>query len=305
MRMPSGLDARRALWVGVAFLALIALAALNYVVADVHVGALATIPILAIAALAGRRVAIPVAAVTAVALAISNHAMMLNTPGLRVGIVVDALSLALAYIVSVELVERMKTVVREKSAVENDLVAVRVKAERDPLTGLPNRAVFMNRLQFLAGHSATRFAVLFGDLDGFKEVNDVYGHDTGDRILQLAGQRIAHALRANDFVGRIGGDEFAVLLYGVHDQREVETIVHKIETSFRDPFHEGEQSISVGITLGASHFPDDSKSAETLMRIADERMYAHKPPRRGSRGEISLTLRRRRLTEARGRDQRP
>jgi diguanylate cyclase (GGDEF)-like protein len=295
MRMPSGPGARRALWVGAAFSVLIVLGAVDFFVADVDVGVLAIVPLFAIAGFAGRRAAIPAAIVSAIVFAAFHDRMLVNSPGYRAGIFVDALVLAVTYIVTIELVEHVNLVVREKSAVEDSLREVQIKAERDPLTGLPNRAVFMNRLQFLTGHSTTKFAVLFADLDRFKECNDTYGHEVGDRILLLAGHRVSHALRANDFVARIGGDEFAVLLYGIHDRHEVDTIVRKIEHSFVYPFVEADENVSVGITLGASYFPEDSKNAEALMRIADERMYARKPVRRSVTGVIG-PRRLRRLT---------
>jgi diguanylate cyclase (GGDEF)-like protein len=297
MPLPSGTSARRALWVGAAYVGLLLLGEVDFKVADVHIGALAVLPLLIIAAFIGRRFAIPTAVLAAIVFSIFDHRAFSDGRVLRVSIPLDAVTLALSYIVIIELVERMNAIAQQKNAVESDLRAAQLKAERDPLTGLPNRAVFLNRLHFLTGHTTARFAVLFGDLDRFKDVNDSHGHEVGDRILQLAGQRIAHALRANDFVCRIGGDEFAVLLYGVHDEREVETIVKKIESSFSDPFVDAEQTISIGITLGASHFPEDSKHAETLLRIADERMYARKPGRRQTSGIIPATPKKQRLPQ--------
>lgn len=304
MPMPPRSTAGRAFWVGAAYAALISLAAIDYAVVDIHVGAVAIVALLVIAAFAGRYVAIGTAIVCAVAFGAFGHDGLPAAASNRTGIVIDALVLGLSYVAVIELCERMKKALAEKIAVEDDLRAARTRAERDSLTGLPNRGVFMNRLQFLAGHSTTNFAVLFGDLDRFKEVNDTHGHTVGDRILHLAGQRISHALRANDFVGRIGGDEFAVLLYGIHERAEADAIVAKIEASFLAPFVEADTLVSIGITLGASYFPDDAKSAEALLKLADERMYARKPGRRSSTGVIPSALRRR-LTEAKRGDQGP
>lgn len=297
MPMPSGSIVGRVLWLVAACAALIALATIDYYVAAIHVGALAVIPLFFIAMQTGRYPALVAAAITAIVFAFFNQNTVANAGGLRAGVAVDAIMLGLSYLVIIELVLHVKRMVSERIAVEDDLRAAQMKAERDPLTGLPNRAVFMNRLQFLAGHSTTRFAVLFGDLDRFKEVNDAHGHALGDRVLHLAGQRISHALRANDFVGRIGGDEFAVLLYGIHDRTEADAIVKKIEASFSEPFVEADTAVSIGITLGVSHFPDDARNAEALLCIADDRMYARKPTRRVSTGVITPRARRRRLTQ--------
>lgn len=302
MPIPPRSTAGRALWVGAAYAALIALAAIDYAVVDIHVGALAVVALLVIASYAGRYVALATAIACAVAFGVFGHDGLASANN-RTGIVIDALVLGLSYVAIIELRERMKRTQAEKHAVEDDLRVARTRAERDSLTGLPNRAVFMNRLQFLAGHSTTRFAVLFGDLDRFKEVNDTHGHNVGDRILHLAGQRISHALRANDFVGRIGGDEFAVLLYGIHERAEADTIVKKIEAAFLAPFVEADTAVSIGITLGVSYFPDDAKTAEQLLKLADERMYARKPGRRSSTGVIPSV--RRRLIEAKRGDKGP
>ena len=304
MPTPSGPLVSRALWTGGAYAVLVAIAAIDYAVVNIHVGALAIIPLLVIATCIGRFTAVATAVASAIVFSVFGHdgaSGLVNAPSV---IVVDAIALGVPYVAIIEVCERMKRMLAEKGAVENDLRVARMRAERDPLTGLPNRAVFMNRLQFLAGHSTSRFSVLFGDLDRFKEVNDTHGHDVGDRILHLAGQRISHALRANDFVGRIGGDEFAVLLYGVRDRHEADAIVKKIEAGFTAPFVEADTSVSIGITLGVSHFPEDADTAEALLKIADERMYARKPIRRASTGVISTAVRRR-LTEAKRGDQGP
>jgi diguanylate cyclase (GGDEF)-like protein/PAS domain S-box-containing protein len=153
-------------------------------------------------------------------------------------------------------------------------------AFRDALTGLPNRAVFMDRLERLLRQSKRRvdfrFAVLFLDLDNFKYVNDTHGHIVGDHLLVAVARRLESCVRQEDTVARIGGDEFAVLLDTVQDTASVMLVVDRIREALRQPFAaEGRETgatASIGIALSASGY----ERAEDLLRDADEAMYRAK-----------------------------
>jgi diguanylate cyclase (GGDEF)-like protein/PAS domain S-box-containing protein len=156
---------------------------------------------------------------------------------------------------------------------------IRHRANHDPLTELPNRNLLTERLSQAikqAHRTGTRFAVLFLDLDHFKEVNDSLGHALGDRLLQDAAGRLNRCVRESDTVARQGGDEFVVLLLDIRELPDVATVAEKIVTTLALPFdlegHEAHVTASVGVTL----FPDDGEDVETLFRNADLAMYRAK-----------------------------
>jgi diguanylate cyclase (GGDEF)-like protein/PAS domain S-box-containing protein len=149
----------------------------------------------------------------------------------------------------------------------------------DSLTGLPNRALLLDRLQQLLALSERqnqRFAVLFADLDHFKEVNDSLGHQTGDELLCAIGQRLREGVRAQDTVARMGGDEFVLLLPGTEGAEALQ-LAQKLQHTLRQPLslpgmHDYRPHASVGVAL----YPDDAKTSEALLRHADMAMYAAK-----------------------------
>lgn len=153
------------------------------------------------------------------------------------------------------------------------------QATTDHLTGLPNRAMYLERLEHhiqLAKRSRLPFAVLFADLDHFKEVNDTQGHDVGDDLLRQIARRLRDALREQDMVARLGGDEFVALLPGT-DREQAERLARRLLTILRAPLalqnHQGyEPQASVGLAM----YPDDGETAEELMSKADQAMYAAK-----------------------------
>ena len=159
---------------------------------------------------------------------------------------------------------------------------LRELAHFDKLTGLPNRALFLDRLQQAATRSKrerTRFALLFVDLDGFKAVNDGYGHDTGDALLQIVAQRLNECVRESDTVARMGGDEFTIILLNMLDARNASPIAEKIISSLSQPVVIGEHECHIGASIGISVFPDDGDDVATVLSHADGAMYEVK--RRG------------------------
>jgi diguanylate cyclase (GGDEF)-like protein/hemerythrin-like metal-binding protein/PAS domain S-box-containing protein len=149
----------------------------------------------------------------------------------------------------------------------------------DPLTELPNRALFFDRLRQTlvdARRHGTSFAVLVGDLDGFKQVNDRYGHETGDALLQAAAKRLRAALREGDTVARTGGDEFAALLPRASNQEEAAIVAKRIVGSLDTPIVVAGQQCVVGFSAGLALYPADGKDIDTLLAHADSAMYAAK-----------------------------
>jgi len=161
---------------------------------------------------------------------------------------------------------------------------IRRLAHYDVLTGLPNRALVTERLRDAvhraverrgAGHEAM-LAVLFVDLDHFKDVNDALGHPVGDQLLQRVAQRLGHALRAQDTLGRLGGDEFLVLLEGLSRPEDAAAVARKIRRALAEPQVVEGQEIFIGASIGIALFPTDGRTPETLIQNADTAMYQAK-----------------------------
>jgi diguanylate cyclase (GGDEF)-like protein/PAS domain S-box-containing protein len=152
-------------------------------------------------------------------------------------------------------------------------------ANLDELTGLPNRRLFRDRLEAemrKVQRSGNQLALLFIDLDGFKQVNDLHGHDAGDMLLMEAGNRIQGCVRETDVVARLGGDEFTVVLTGLDSLDHVEFVCQKILTSLASPFFLGNEAGYVSGSIGVAVSPIDAATADELMRKADQAMYAAK-----------------------------
>jgi diguanylate cyclase (GGDEF)-like protein len=153
-------------------------------------------------------------------------------------------------------------------------------AFQDPLTELPNRSVFMDRLGRVLTHSRRhvgyRFAVLFLDLDNFKHINDTHGHLAGDRLLQAVARRIEGCVRQEDTVARLGGDEFAVLLDTILDTSSVMLVVERIQAALHEPFTA--ENVVAGITasIGIAMSVSGYDYPEDLVRDADAAMYRAK-----------------------------
>ncbi|HEX6016774.1 MAG TPA: diguanylate cyclase [Burkholderiaceae bacterium] len=155
-------------------------------------------------------------------------------------------------------------------------------AHHDPLTGLPNRANFMENLAArLSGGAGTHAALLFIDVDHFKRINDSLGHLVGDTVLQAVAQRIVQSLRPVDLVARFGGDEFVVLLADVADRRLVEELVQRLLHAVEAPIPVQGQSIVVSPSIGVAMVPHDGRLPSELIKNADTAMYLAKADGRG------------------------
>ena len=162
--------------------------------------------------------------------------------------------------------------VSERKTLEEQL---RKLAFHDPLTLLANRSLFWNRVEHalaLAHRSQQRVAVMFLDLDNFKNINDSLGHDAGDRLLQAAAQRLVKATRPSDTVARLGGDEFAILLEGIRNENDVERIATPVTAAFNRPLLVDGRAIESTASIGAA-CSERGDDAEQLLRKADIAMY--------------------------------
>ncbi|MGH1430045.1 MAG: EAL domain-containing protein [Neptuniibacter sp.] len=152
-------------------------------------------------------------------------------------------------------------------------------AHHDELTGLPNRKSFYETLDRAIRRSKRHrksLAVLFIDLDNFKDVNDMLGHDTGDEVLRYVAKRLGPLMRKTDTLARNSGDEFVVLLDGVKDEHDCSAIAQKISDEFSAPLHLNTQAVEVTASIGITTFPKDGKSCDELMVNADSAMYLAK-----------------------------
>jgi diguanylate cyclase (GGDEF)-like protein/PAS domain S-box-containing protein len=148
----------------------------------------------------------------------------------------------------------------------------------DPLTGLPNRALFMDRLKQVladAERHGQRVAILFMDLDRFKEINDAHGHAIGDLVLSEVAQRFKGVLRQADTLTRFGGDEF-IIIAGEADQASAVHIAERLQQALGDPIAVKGQSFSLGASIGIAFYPEDGLTSDELLKQADIAMYRAK-----------------------------
>jgi len=152
-------------------------------------------------------------------------------------------------------------------------------AHYDQLTDIPNRILFRDRLEHvihLANRDKTSFALLFIDLDGFKQVNDNFGHDAGDAIIRICAERLSTCMRRSDSVARMGGDEFTLLLSHVENHTDVAHIAEKIIALISTPAEINGYEVVVGCSIGIAIFPQAGRDAESLLKNADMAMYKAK-----------------------------
>jgi diguanylate cyclase (GGDEF)-like protein len=155
----------------------------------------------------------------------------------------------------------------------------------DPLTELPNRSLFVNRLEHtlrLAKRQRVGFAVIFIDIDRFKGINDTFGHAFGDTLLRHVAMRLKQTLRESDTVARIGGDEFTLIVYGIDNDRDAEIVGGKLRTAMLAPFTIDGDELFITVSFGIALYPQHSEVPEELMRYADGAMYAAKQTRNGA-----------------------
>jgi len=170
-------------------------------------------------------------------------------------------------------------ITREINEIRQTEVALQHLATHDTLTDLPNRFLLVDRLGQLlarARRSGTVFAVLFMDIDRFKEVNDTLGHEVGDLLLRAVAQRLTKSVRQSDTVARIGGDEFVIMLETVHDSRGADAVADTVRRALAKSFTIQKQALQVSVSIGISFYPENGEDADTLLRAADYAMYLAK-----------------------------
>ncbi|MDD2760594.1 MAG: bacteriohemerythrin [Methylomonas sp.] len=152
-------------------------------------------------------------------------------------------------------------------------------ASHDTLTGLPNRLLLMDRMALAIAHaerSGLLFAVCYLDLDGFKPINDTYGHAAGDKLLCELAARYQNVLRNNDTVARLGGDEFVILLEALHSQEDCNVMLTRLLHEISRPFAMAGNEVKVSASIGIALFPKHAVSADDLLLLADQAMYQAK-----------------------------
>lgn len=193
---------------------------------------------------------------------------------MRIGLNIMIYCMVAGVLVVYELInENLKTKLNEeKSKFEH-------RASHDALTAIPNRFEFFRRLNTGINECRNRkqkLAVVYIDLDGFKPVNDQYGHHVGDELLKIISQRLETLLRTSDTVARLGGDEFSLILPGINVPADINMVVGKVLATIREPIIIEDHKITVYGSAGISVFPDHSEDTNTLCRQADEAMYKAK-----------------------------
>lgn len=162
---------------------------------------------------------------------------------------------------------------------------IRYMALHDMLTGLPNRSLFGDRLNMALGHAKRTnemVAVMMLDLDGFKDINDLYGHELGDRVLKEVAKRLTKVVRRTDTIARMGGDEFMGIFAGIKRKEDICTVAKKILEQFQEPIGIEGKSFLIRVSIGFSLYPDDGVDLDSLLRKADVAMYEIK--RKGGNG---------------------
>lgn len=152
-------------------------------------------------------------------------------------------------------------------------------SQHDSLTNLPNRSYFHNYLQTLIDktqRNKNTITLYFMDLDGFKKINDIYGHETGDLILLQTTKRLKSCFRESDFIARLGGDEFTALIVHRATDKIADLLVARINKEFNEPFILNNIEIKCTISIGKANYPSDTTNPETLIKLADDAMYQNK-----------------------------
>lgn len=181
-------------------------------------------------------------------------------------------------------IKEHKNLERRLSSSRTQGKKARYLAFHDSVTGLPNRTLFNDRLSHAlaqAERHAWPVVVMFIDLDKFKSINDSYGHDVGDKALQMVAQRLQASLRAEDTVSRYGGDEFLCMISGFEDELHIANIAKKIISNIAEPCEVNGAKITMSPSIGIAVYPPNGETAEVLLKKADAAMYRAKQNHKG------------------------
>lgn len=260
-----------------ACVALAGIAIVDLYFEGIQLAPLVTIPLLLIAYYASLRTAIVLAALAAVLFGAIDYSPIVGSRIDVVSFPVDTAILALAFCAAVVTAEMLQRAGKKQAQLH-------VLARTDRLTGLMNRHAFDEALaEAFDGARAGNghVAILFIDLDGFKSVNDTYGHEVGDEVLRVAAKRLAGAVRADDVLARVGGDEFAILVRGgPAGDASAHQIAQNVEVAFDAPIVHRGRTVSLSTSIGLARSPDDGLEPAALLRLADKRMYERKAARK-------------------------
>jgi len=193
-----------------------------------------------------------------------------------IGVLLTLLLAAGGILISRRTLARLQSAEAQQRAAEQRLAQL---AQFDALTGLANRTLFQDRLAQAiarAHRGERRIALLFLDLDRFKEINDSLGHEAGDRVLQEAAARLRQSLREGDSVARLGGDEFTVILEDVESAEQVHGVAQKLLRAFAEPMAFAGRDLFVTLSIGIALYPADGEDADSLLKHADTAMYQAK-----------------------------
>lgn len=189
----------------------------------------------------------------------------------------------------------LRDVTEQRSSVER---LVR-RAHQDPLTGLANRHVFYDRVDHVIAQAQLEggsFALVFVDINRFKQINDTFGHETGDEILKLVGARLTHGARVGDTVCRVGGDEFVLLLPLMPAGIDVEGVRSRVSHALERPVLVDGRRLQLSCSIGISVYPTDGRERSSLFRSADLDMYRNKPLHNPAAGRHAVAAKRERVT---------
>ncbi|MDC7230382.1 MAG: GGDEF domain-containing protein [Sphaerochaetaceae bacterium] len=162
-----------------------------------------------------------------------------------------------------------------------------VYANYDALTGLPNRRIFFTKLETIVSKAKTnaiKCALLYIDLDSFKVINDTYGHEVGDRVLVTVGRRLLNCVRETDFVARLAGDEFAIIMQDIEDTNQAKQFAMRVHSVLQEPIAIDTITCSINASIGISIYPEAGDNGEALLRNADAALYEIKKHGKGGIG---------------------
>ena len=192
------------------------------------------------------------------------------------GLLISLLTLPSLYAIQIRRMYQLN------ARLQSELASARHAAQHDGLTGLPNRVQFTERLELEVKRSkrtGESFALMYIDLDGFKQVNDTLGHQYGDELLAAFSARLEEIVRESDLAARVGGDEFAIILPTIETLEGLEQFAQRLKVAIREPYEVQGRDTCLNASIGMALFPDDAHSLDDLIRVVDLRMYEDKSKR--------------------------
>ena len=175
-----------------------------------------------------------------------------------------------------QIIKLLEKVEKQKKTIEGQKKFIEHLANHDALTGLPSQRIVDKRIEETLKHAEQnkhQFALLFLDLDGFKFINDTYGHDAGDEVLKQVAKRVSSAIRSSDTAFRLGGDEFLISVEKIKDKTDIEKLCERLINNISAPLSYKGIGLNVGVSIGAALYPSSANNASNLRFRADELMY--------------------------------